>query len=352
MTKLAIRSLAKHFDTFTAVDDLNLEVEDGEFVSLLGPSGCGKTTTLRCVAGLEDPTGGTILFDEADVTHQPPERRSIGMVFQNYALFPHMTVAENVGFGLRMRGIRGAEAAKRIAGVLDMVQLANAQERLPRQMSGGQQQRVALARALVFEPKLLLLDEPLANLDAKLRDEMRFFIRSLQQRVGITTLYVTHDQAEAMAMSDRIAIMFAGRLHQVGGAEDIYHRPHTREVAGFIGQANLFAARVTAVDGEVVTLATGFGEFRGRASDPGKAKAAGEAMFMVRPESVRLSSAAGDGRLPATVEEAHFLGNIVDYKLKLSDGTPVAAQVAGDLEHRPGTAVHLSFDENRSWVVP
>ncbi|SMH29656.1 ABC transporter ATP-binding protein [Mesorhizobium australicum] len=351
MTKLAIRALAKRFEAFTAVENVDLETGEGEFVSLLGPSGCGKTTTLRCVAGLEDPTSGTILFDDVDVTHLAPERRSIGMVFQNYALFPHMTVAENVGFGLMMRGIRGAPAASRIASVLDMVQLSNAQDRYPRQMSGGQQQRVALARALVFEPKLLLLDEPLANLDAKLRDEMRFFIRSLQQRVGITTLYVTHDQAEAMAMSDRIVVMFGGRIHQVGGAQDIYHRPTTKEVAGFIGQANLFAADVKGRDGDLLLLRTPFGEFRARSGDPEAALSAGAGSLMVRPEAVRLAPAAAAAGLSATVEEAHFLGNIVDYKLRLADGTPVAAQAIGDLDHTPGTQVSVSFDENRSWLV-
>ncbi|MBE0693476.1 MAG: ABC transporter ATP-binding protein [Aquamicrobium sp.] len=349
MTKLAIRELEKRFEAFLAVEKFNLEAGEGEFVSLLGPSGCGKTTTLRCVAGLEDPSAGTILFDDVEVTHQPPEKRSIGMVFQNYALFPHMTVGENVGFGLMMRDIRGAEAARRIASVLEMVQLGGSEERYPRQMSGGQQQRVALARALVFEPKLLLLDEPLANLDAKLRDEMRFFIRSLQQRVGITTLYVTHDQAEAMAMSDRIVVMFGGRIHQIGDARSIYHRPRTREVAAFIGQANLFDAEVKGREGETVLLKTAFGDYRAKTDDP--AGAADKGALMVRPEAVRLRAAGTPGGLAATVEEAHFLGNLVDYKLRLADDTPVAAQAIGDLEFEPGTPVSVSFDENRSWLV-
>lgn len=352
MTKLAINSLAKRFETFTAVTDVNLKTGEGEFVSLLGPSGCGKTTTLRCVAGLESPTSGQILFDDTDVTRLGPEKRSIGMVFQNYALFPHMTVAENVGFGLMMRGIRGSDAASRISSVLDMVQLSHAQNRYPRQMSGGQQQRVALARALVFEPKLLLLDEPLANLDAKLRDEMRFFIRSLQQRVGITTLYVTHDQAEAMAMSDRIVVMFGGRIHQIGDAKGVYHRPATKEVASFIGQANLFPARVISRDGGLSLLRTTFGEFRaGSANQDAPISDAGEVALMVRPEAVRLSKVGESSGVPAIVENAHFLGNIVDYKLKLDDDTSVAAQAIGDLQFEPGTRVNLSFDETRSWFV-
>ncbi|RUW36308.1 ABC transporter ATP-binding protein [Mesorhizobium sp. M1E.F.Ca.ET.041.01.1.1] len=351
MTKLAIRALAKRFGTFTGVTDVNLETKEGEFVSLLGPSGCGKTTTLRCVAGLENPTSGRILFDDTDVTLLGPEKRSIGMVFQNYALFPHMTVGENVGFGLMMRGIRGADAASRITSVLDMVQLSNAHDRYPRQMSGGQQQRVALARALVFEPKLLLLDEPLANLDAKLRDEMRFFIRSVQQRVGITTLYVTHDQAEAMAVSDRIVVMFGGRIHQIGDAQGVYHRPATKEVASFIGQANFFPAKLMARDGDFFVLRTALREFRARCGDPEVASAACCGALMVRPEAIRLGPVGQSAGISAIVESAHFLGNIVDYMLKLDDGTSVSAQAIGDLQYGPGTRVSLSFDESRSWFV-
>src|SRR5215813_9214642 len=246
MSRLTITELTKLYGPHPAVQDLGLDVAQGEFVSLLGPSGCGKTTTLRCVAGLEIPTAGRIRFGDHDVTRLPPEKRNIGMVFQNYALFPHMQVAENVAFGLEMRGHAGGEVRRKVEAVLDMVQLGGLQARHPRQLSGGQQQRVALARALVVEPALLLLDEPLANLDAKLRDEMRVFIRSLQQRIGITTLYVTHDQAEAMIMSDRIVVMFEGRIHQAGTPQDIYDRPATTAVAKFIGQANLFAGEVVA----------------------------------------------------------------------------------------------------------
>ena len=216
MTELAIRGLSKHFGDVAAVDGFELEIGDHELISLLGPSGCGKTTTLRCIAGFEEPTAGHILFDDRDIVGLPPERRNIGMVFQNYALFPHMTVRQNLAFGLEMRGVSKSEMAERIAGVLETVQLGDLGERYPRQLSGGQQQRIALARAMVIEPSILLLDEPLANLDAKLREEMRFFVRSLQKRVGITTVYVTHDQAEAMVISDRIVVMFDGHIHQVG----------------------------------------------------------------------------------------------------------------------------------------
>src|SRR5215470_6579494 len=240
MSRLSVRKLTKLYSGTAAVEAFDLDVAEGEFVSLLGPSGCGKTTTLRCVAGLEVPTSGRISFGEQDVTQLPPERRNIGMVFQNYALFPHMTVGENIGFGLQMRGLGHAAARTKVDAVIDMVQLGGFYGRHPHELSGGQQQRVALARALVIEPALLLLDEPLANLDAKLRDEMRMFIRSLQQRVRITTLYVTHDQAEAMTMSDRIVVMFDGRIHQIGSPREIYHRPATRAVADFVGQSNLF----------------------------------------------------------------------------------------------------------------
>src|SRR5262245_3310916 len=233
MSSFTIRKLTKVYGAVAAVQSFDLEVAEGEFVSLLGPSGCGKTTTLRCLAGLETPTSGHIAFGERDVTWLAPEKRSIGMVFQNYALFPHLTVAENIGFGLNMRGIRGAEARGKVDAVMEIVQLGGFHARHPRELSGGQQQRVALARALVVEPALLLLDEPLANLDAKLRDEMRVFIRSLQRRVGITTLYVTHDQAEAMTVSDRVVVMFGGHIHQIGSPRDIYFRPATRDVANF-----------------------------------------------------------------------------------------------------------------------
>src|SRR5215510_3868332 len=259
MSRLTIRGLSKRYAGSAAVIGFDLDVAQGEFVSLLGPSGCGKTTTLRCVAGLEVPTSGRISFGEQDVTRLPPERRNIGMVFQNYALFPHMTVGENIGFGLQMRGLDHAATRTKVDAVIDMVQLDGFYGRHPHELSGGQQQRVAVARALVIEPALLLLDEPLANLDAKLRDEMRVFIRSLQQRVGITTLYVTHDQAEAMTMSDRIVVMFGGAIHQIGSPYDIYFRPATREVAEFIGQSNLIAAEVIGRDEARLVVQTALG---------------------------------------------------------------------------------------------
>src|SRR5262245_54183645 len=244
MSVIALRGLTKRFGNVVAVDDLSLEVGDGELLALLGPSGCGKTTTLRGVAGFELPDSGEIYFGDRRVTDLPPEQRNIGMVFQNYALFPHMTVRDNVAFGLAMRKTPAGEAARRVASVLARVQVTGMEGRYPRQLSGGQQQRAALPRALVIAPDVLLLDEPLANLDAKLREEMRFYVRSLQRDVGITTIYVTHDQAEAMVIADRIAVMFGGRVHQLAAPQEIYNRPQTWMVAEFIGLTNFIEGSI------------------------------------------------------------------------------------------------------------
>ncbi|HSV23727.1 MAG TPA: ABC transporter ATP-binding protein [Xanthobacteraceae bacterium] len=349
MSSLSIQALTKCYAGAVAVQDIDLDVAEGEFVSLLGPSGCGKTTTLRCVAGLEIPTSGKILFGDRDVTRLLPERRFIGMVFQNYALFPHMTIRENIGFGLEMRGMRGSEAGKRISSVLDMVQLTGFEDRWPRQLSGGQQQRVALARALIVEPAVLLLDEPLANLDAKLRDEMRLFIRSLQERIGITTLYVTHDQAESMTMSDRIVVMFAGRIHQAGTPQDIYDRPATTDVAKFIGQANLIAGKVVHQCNGVATVDTPVGRLlcaTKHAIEPGA-----RATAMVRPEAMRLVKECSTSALSGRIVERHFLGNIVDYRVATADGTILAVQALGSIVHEAGEVVSVQIDPEKAWLL-
>ena len=248
MTALTLEALTKTFPRAgKVVDSIDLKIEDGEFFTLLGPSGCGKSTTLRMVAGFEEPSGGRILFDEVDVTYDPPNRRGIGFVFQNYALFPHLTVAKNVGFGLQVRKIAREETRRRVTAALKEVQLEGLEQARVDQLSGGQQQRVALARALVIRPKLLLLDEPLSNLDAKLREETRAALRLLHQSTRVTTVYVTHDQDEAMAMSDRIAVLHRGKIHQVGIPEDIYERPATRFVADFIGRNNVLDAVISSV---------------------------------------------------------------------------------------------------------
>lgn len=252
MAQVSLKQLTKHFDQTPVVKDINLTVADGEFFSLIGPSGCGKTTILRMIAGFTFPTSGTVLFDGQDVSSVPAHRRNIGMVFQNYALFPHLTVWENVAFGLRTRKVGRTEMAKRVARALSLVGLADLERRPVPQLSGGQQQRVALARALVIEPDLLLLDEPLSNLDAKLREETRDQIRQLQTQLGITTIYVTHDQDEALAVSDRIAVLEKGRCRQVDQPEEIYSQPANRFVADFMGNMNLWEGTITTDRGKAV----------------------------------------------------------------------------------------------------
>ena len=248
--RLGLVDLTKRFDTVTAVDRLTLEVEPGELVTLLGPSGCGKTTVLNLIAGFEAPDGGTVRIDGADVAARPPHRREVGMVFQDYALFPHLTVRENVAFPLRVRGVSEAEVAERVSAMLELVRLPGHGDRLPRQLSGGQQQRIALARALVFRPRVLLMDEPFGALDRALRETMRAELRELHRALGITVVLVTHDQDEAMELSDRVAVMRAGRLQQVAAPRALYERPATAFVAGFVGESNLLDAIVVSVEGE------------------------------------------------------------------------------------------------------
>jgi putative spermidine/putrescine transport system ATP-binding protein len=347
MSHLRISKLSKTFGSSVAVSDFDLEVAEGEFVSLLGPSGCGKTTTLRCVAGLEQPTSGSICFGEHDVTALPSERRNIGMVFQNYALFPHMTVAENIGFGLQMRRVSKQQLSDRVRSVVEMVQLNGFEARFPRQLSGGQQQRVALARALVIEPAILLLDEPLANLDAKLREEMRSFIRSLQQKVRITTLYVTHDQAESMTMSDRVVVIFNGLIHQIGSPRDIYERPRTLEVARFIGQANLLDGSIAERRGERVEIRTALGDVTFEGGEVPHAEAV---KVLLRPEAMSVGK-SGSG-IKAHIVSEHFLGNMVDYRIALADGMHVSVHVMGGQQFGVGTEVTITVDPRRVWVVP
>ncbi|MCM2398066.1 ABC transporter ATP-binding protein [Rhizobium sp. S95] len=348
MTEVSIERLTKDYGSSRAVDGISIRIGEGEFVSLLGPSGCGKTTTLKMIAGFEDVSSGAIRFDGKDVVHVPAEKRDIGMVFQNYALFPHMTVAGNLAFGLEMRKVPKAEMRDRIAKVLDMVQLSSHADRYPRQLSGGQQQRVALARALVIEPKILLLDEPLANLDAKLREEMRVFIRDIQRRVGITTVYVTHDQAEAMTMSDRVVVMFGGRIAQCGSPSDIYERPASTEVAKFVGQVNLLPATVETVAGDGrygVKSALGPAEI---ACD--RALKQGETITLaVRPEGIEIAT-SGEGTA-ATVLSSYYSGSLMDYRLKLDGGTEIDVQTFPRHRFADGERVKLTVPSDRYWVL-
>lgn len=343
MTEVSIEKLTKDYGQSLAVNGISIKIAEGEFISLLGPSGCGKTTTLKMIAGFEEATEGAIRFDGRDVVHVPVEKRDIGMVFQNYALFPHMTVERNLAFGLEMRKTPKAEMRARIAMVLDMVQLAGYADRYPRQLSGGQQQRVALARALVIEPKILLLDEPLANLDAKLREEMRVFIRDLQRRVGITTVYVTHDQAEAMTMSDRVVVMFGGRIAQIGTPSDIYERPASLEVAEFVGQVNI--VRGKAQNGVVVT---GFGAI----PVPGSVSDGSEVTFALRPEAIELMPAAsGAMGVPAKVISSYYSGSLVDYHLEMGDGSTLNVQTFPRNRFADGEAVLVQVPSDRFWPL-
>ncbi|MCI0546281.1 MAG: ABC transporter ATP-binding protein [Candidatus Rokubacteria bacterium] len=329
---LAVRRLRKSFGAVVAVDDVSLEAAPGEFLSLVGPSGSGKSTVLRLVAGLLEPDAGQILLGGTDITAVPVHRRNLGLVFQSYALFPHMTVLENVAFGLRRRGVAGAEAASRVGRMLELVRLDALGGRHPRELSGGQQQRVALARALVTEPAVLLLDEPLSNLDALLRDEMRVELKRLQERLGTTMILVTHDQAEALALSDRVAVMDAGRVEQVGRPEAVYRRPATPFVARFLGRANFLAGVVAARDAGGVTVSLN-GGLALRAA-PRDGLAAGQRVLAaVRQESIRLAPAGAGGaranRYPATVAFHAFAGPAHQYVVQLPDGRELEVVAAG-----------------------
>jgi len=324
--QLVLRQLEKRFPNGTvAVAGIDLEIGDGELVALLGPSGCGKTTTLRMVAGFEDPTSGTIELGGKRIDILPPDRRGATMVFQGYALFPHLSVFENVGYGLRVRHVGGQALRDRVGAALALVGLAGLGDRRPQQLSGGQQQRVALARALILEPKLLLFDEPLSNLDAKLREQMRLEIRTLQQRVGITSLYVTHDQAEAMTLADRIAVMDRGRIAQLGSPRQIYEEPADRLVAAFVGHANFVAGIVRGRDGDALMVAA-LGATRSSSFAPGTYSAGDHVDLMVRPEEVLVLPAGTDGTIPATVVASSFLGGSALYQL-IADGVPLLATV-------------------------
>ncbi len=359
MSAITLTGLTKRFGSVLAVDDLHLDVHNGELVALLGPSGCGKTTTLRMIAGFELPEAGEIEFDDRRVTELPPERRNIGMVFQNYALFPHMTVAENVAFGLEMRKEAAPTIRARVATTLAKVQLTGLEGRYPRQLSGGQQQRAALARALVVAPDVLLLDEPLANLDAKLREEMRFYVRSLQQEVGITTIYVTHDQAEAMVIADRIAVMFNGKIHQMAAPQEIYNRPHTWMVAEFIGLTNFIEGRIVGREGQLLVIDTAMGTLRCEGSTTTDAKP--ERLIAVRPEAIQLSQRTGGesrtsdltmNRLQGVVRARSFLGNLVDYRVEVAPGSVLRVQGDPNVPLAVGDTVEAAFQARSTWSVP
>ncbi|MFO1288843.1 MAG: ABC transporter ATP-binding protein [Rubrivivax sp.] len=337
-----------------AARDVTLDVQPGEFLTLLGPSGCGKTTALRMVAGFEAPDSGRVRFGGRDVTSLPANERDIGFVFQNYALFPHLTIFENVAYGLRVRGRSDDEIRRAVGDVLALVGLAGYEPQFSAQLSGGEQQRVALARAIVIQPGVLLFDEPLSNLDARLRVQMRHEIRSLQRRLGITTIYVTHDQEEAMAVSDRIVVMNQGRVVQVGSAEDLYLRPASAFVARFIGRINALEARVESVAGgtaEVSVLGRRIGVPIGSA--PAGLAAGQEVQLMIRPEALRVLAADDPAAWPATVTVSTFLGEKVELHL-LCDGQPMlAVRPGGPGAALPeGRAVGLGVDPASVLLLP
>jgi len=312
MATVTLNHVSKRFGEFVAVDDFSLEVAEGELLVLLGPSGCGKTTTLRMIAGFTDASAGAVRIRDRDVTHEPPYRRNIGVVFQNYALFPHLNVFENVAFGLRRRRTADEEIARRVARALALVKLDDLGQRLPRQLSGGQQQRVAVARALIIEPDVLLLDEPLSNLDAKLRHDVRQELRRLQQLLKITTILVTHDQDEAMSMGDRLVVIDRGRIQQIGSPQDLYRTPRNPFVASFIGQANFIEGR-SERNGLLFVTPSGLSI----ACAPSDAQAR---TLMIRPEAIDLlDTSAGDANVfPATVEVVTYLGSTSELTLRLT----------------------------------
>ncbi|MBW5434070.1 ABC transporter ATP-binding protein [Bradyrhizobium canariense] len=341
---LKVESLEKRYGHLVPVSGLSFSLGQGELLGLLGPSGCGKTTTLRMISGLIHATSGKIIVGGHDVTHLPTYRRNMGVMFQSYALFPHMTIAENVAFGLEMRKLSKADIAQRVSSALSMVRLPALGNRKPLQLSGGQQQRVALARALVIEPDILLLDEPLSNLDAKLRDEMRNEIREIQQRLRMTTVFVTHDQTEAMAICDRIVVMNRGKLEQIGTPHEIYERPSTPMVADFVGRINRIRCRWRD-DGAIAFGHTAIGAV---STGP----AGSEVLVMVRPHRIELRSAGakagraeGENTIPGTVRQVTYIGDSLQYAVE-SEGEKImveqATTSAGDT-YKPGDAVTLNW---------
>ena len=350
--ELDLSRLVKRYGKATAVADVSIAVGKGELVALLGPSGCGKTTTLRMVAGFVEPDEGMITIAGRDITRVPPHKRDTGMVFQSYALFPHMSVAENIAFGLKRRRVPGAEIAERVQRMIALLKLDGLAERLPRQLSGGQQQRVAVGRALVVNPAVVLLDEPFSNLDALLRDSTRVELRRLQQTFGLTTLFVTHDQAEAMAISDRVAVMSEGRVAQIGRPREIYEHPATRFVASFIGRATLFdcgperetsaaGVRLRSTDGHVLDL---------------PAAPAGPASVVVRPEHVHLEAglAPGPNAVTGEIEVASYLGGVSELVLRVSRTRTLLVEGEPTLADRfpPGTLATARFDAAKLVACP
>ena len=359
---ICLENVRKAYGDFVAVDDANVSVKRGEFFSLLGPSGCGKTTILRMIAGFEQPTQGKIMLEGVDVSRVAPHKRNVNTVFQQYALFPHMSVFDNIAFGPRNKKIKGSEVAKRVSEILEIVRLTDFAHRRPHQLSGGQQQRVALARALVNYPSALLLDEPLAALDLKLREAMQIELKRIQRDVGITFIFVTHDQGEALAMSDRIAVMSEGKIEQVGSPEEIYQYPSSLFVAGFIGSANLLPGTVVdvglSIEGATMISVKVCGDQILKAATRGTAQVGDQAPVMVRPERVHPRSVA-DARngygVDADVTELVFQGSTIRCLARTIDGTEIVGSIDAqdDLSaFRSGSRVTMSWSEGCALVLP
>ncbi|WP_300550714.1 ABC transporter ATP-binding protein [Roseovarius sp.] len=356
MSAVTLKNIVKRFGGFTAVHETSLEIPEGAFVTLLGPSGCGKTTNLRMIAGLLDPTEGEILIGDKRVNDVPIHKRNLGLVFQNYALFPHKTVAENVAFGLRYRDVPGADIPAKVKAALELVQLPDVGHRYPKELSGGQQQRIALARAIVIEPDVLLLDEPLSALDANLREDMRVELKRIQERIGVTTVFVTHDQSEALAMSDFIVVMSEGRVEQVGKPEEVYNTPASEFVANFLGASNIFGATCTTLGGSSVGIeAPVFGGMDIPAEKAPNLKSKGAAKLVVRAEKLLLSkSAAPKGAIsvPAKVETVDYQGQAVRYFVRAGETQLQAINMIDDHPFAVGDDVHLHLRPQDCAALP
>ncbi|PIX25135.1 MAG: polyamine ABC transporter ATP-binding protein [Deltaproteobacteria bacterium CG_4_8_14_3_um_filter_45_9] len=360
MAFIKIENLFKKFGNVAAVNHVWLEVKQGEILTLLGPSGCGKTTTLRCIAGLEKPDEGDVIIDGKSMFSQgfvPPSKREIGMVFQNYAVWPHMRVFDNVAYGLKIQKLPKKVIKKKVAETLESLGLTGLEGRFPGQLSGGQQQRVALARALVGNPKVLLLDEPLSNLDAKLREKMRFEIKSLVRRMGITSVYVTHDQAEAMVISDRVSVMNTGNIVQVGTPEEIYKKPATRFVADFIGTTNFITGEILEVlkERELLYVHTEFGQkMLCKIPDPAMASTNNKVNISIRPEDIEIFTEPREGRdnlFKATIMHRAYLGNFL-YLFVNIDSTMIRVQAPYDLMQKEGEELFLFLNPEKCVLLP
>ena len=355
-TLLSLRNLTKQFDGKTVLDSLDLDIDDGEFLTLLGPSGCGKTTLLRLLAGFEHPDAGTITLAGEDIAQAPPEQRPLNTVFQHYALFPHMSVFDNVAYGLKMEKRPKAEIRERVTEALAMVQLEDYARRRPHQLSGGQQQRVAIARAVVKRPKLLLLDEPLSALDYKLRRTMQVELKRLQRELGITFVFVTHDQEEALSMSDRVVVLKDGLIQQLGTPREVYERPANLFTARFVGETNFFPGTVASVDESAITVDV-FGVPR-RLRRPDFPVTEGQSLHvLLRPEDIRVLAPDADHGVPGKIVERNYKGSTLDSVIHLADGTEVLASEFFDeddpaFDYRLGEPVKVSWVDGWEWLLP